>query len=293
MKHLVVFFGLLSFICCSSSDAPLPEVTATDPEPQKGIAVSADGVDISFTRRGVGETALVFIHGWMCDSTFWEAQVEAFAEEFTVVTVDLAGHGESGLDRSDWTISAFGPDVQAVVEAAGLQRVILVGHSMGGPVAIYAAPLKPQKVFGVVGVDTLGDAELKWGPDRVKQIAERYREDFAGRCGAVVQMMFSDQSEQSLVESVVSRMCDASPEIAIALFEDMAGYDMAAAFEAVQVPVRCINADKMPTNVEINRKYSDDFEAIIMPGVGHFLMMEKPAEFNQHLRSVLDELVSR
>jgi pimeloyl-ACP methyl ester carboxylesterase len=292
MKYLVLLLALLSLVCCST-EAPPPEVRIVDPTPEKGNTTSADGVEISFTRRGNGENALVLIHGWMCDSSFWEAQVDVFAEEFTVVTVDLAGHGESGLDRSHWTISSLGLDVQSVVEAMDLQRVVLVGHSMGGPVALQATQLMPEKVIGVVGVDTLGDAESSWDPERVTQILESYREDFVGTCGVFVKRMFTDFSEQSLVESVVARMCDAPPEIAIALFEDLSTYDMKAAFAATQVPVRCINADRYPTRVETNRKYSNDFDAIIMKGVGHFPMMETPAEFNLHLQSVLDELTSR
>lgn len=293
MNPLVVLWALLCLVSCSGNDSLPSEISAPDTRPQKGSAKSADGVELSFTHRGSGETALVLIHGWMCDSTFWEAQVDVFAEEFAVVAVDLGGHGESGRDRKKWTISSLGSDVQAVVEAANLRRVILVGHSMGGPVALYAAQLMPQKVIGVVGVDTLADAEFRWDPDRVGQIVERYREDFVGTCGVFVKMMFTDQSEQNLVESVTARMCDAPPEIAIALFEDTSSYDMKAQFEAVHVPVRCINADGFPTQVESNRKYSDDYDAIIMKEAGHFLMMERPAEFNQHLQTVLDELKSR
>jgi pimeloyl-ACP methyl ester carboxylesterase len=292
LKYLVVLLALLSLVCCGN-EALSPEISALTAQPKKGTAPSADGVKISFTRRGEGETALVFIHGWMCDSTFWQAQVDVFANEFTVVAVDLAGHGESGLDRNDWTISSLGFDVQAVVEAADLERVILIGHSMGGPVALCAAQSMPQKVIGVVGIDTLADAEFNWDPDRFKQILERDRQDFVGTCGVFVKMMFTDQSELSLVESVTAKMCDAPPEVAIALLEDTSTYNMKAAFEAVQVPVRCINADRFPTRVEINRKYSDDYDAIVMKEVGHFPMMETPAEFNRQLQTVLDELKSR
>jgi pimeloyl-ACP methyl ester carboxylesterase len=59
---------------------------------------------------------------------------------------------------------------------------------------------------------------------------------------------------------------------------------------AADVPVRAINAaDPYPTAVEINRKYGD-FDAVLMPDVGHFLMLQKPVEFNRHLRSIIDRL---
>ena len=86
--------------------------------------------------RGRGAPALVFIHGWSCDRTYWRGQVDAFSQTFRVVAVDLADHGESGTGRQVWTIGAFGEDVAACVSKLGLQRIILIGHSMGGDVIL-------------------------------------------------------------------------------------------------------------------------------------------------------------
>jgi pimeloyl-ACP methyl ester carboxylesterase len=65
---------------------------------------------------------------------------------------------------------------------------------------------------------------------------------------------------------------------------------MKAAFEAVQIPVRCINANRFLTDVDGNRAYHQDFEAVIIDGPGHFLMMETPERFNAHLSLVVAEL---
>ena len=100
---------------------------------------SADGVPIAWRAWGTGDTALVFIHGWSCDSSYWDAQLPVFAKDHRVIALDLAGHGASGLGRKSWTMQAFGEDVAAVVRKAGAKRVILIGHSMGGPVALEAA----------------------------------------------------------------------------------------------------------------------------------------------------------
>src|SRR6185295_11577645 len=82
-------------------------------------------------------------------------QVEPFARRYKVVTVDLAGHGESGVGRKDWTIASFGGDVAAVVQKLGFDRVILIGHSMGGDViAETARQLPAGRVVGMVWVDT-------------------------------------------------------------------------------------------------------------------------------------------
>jgi len=96
------------------------------------IALSKDGTPISYEIYGNGEPILVFIHGWNCDARYWRAQVPYFSKAHRVITLDLAGHGHSGMNRSTYTMKAFGEDVQAVMEATGSGRVILIGHSMGG-----------------------------------------------------------------------------------------------------------------------------------------------------------------
>jgi len=82
-----------------------------------------DGVEIAFTERGAGTTTLVFVHGGLADRTFWASQMEALAQRYTVVALDLGGHGASGRDRKRWSIPTWGDDVWAVVDA-----VILTGR---------------------------------------------------------------------------------------------------------------------------------------------------------------------
>src|SRR5512145_3174567 len=101
----------------------------------RGSTLSADGVPIVFEDQGHGP-ALVFVHGWSCDRTHWASQVPAFETHHRVVTIDLAGHGESGRGRAAWTIEAFADDVVAVVNALALERLVFVGHSMGGDVIV-------------------------------------------------------------------------------------------------------------------------------------------------------------
>ena len=117
---------------------------------------------ITYDVRGTGDTALVFVHCWSCDRTFWKYQLAAFADDYRVAAIDLPGHGESGADRDEWTIAGLGDDVARVVEQLGLRRVILVGHSMGGPVSLEAARRLPGRVLGVIAVDTLHNAEFKY-----------------------------------------------------------------------------------------------------------------------------------
>ncbi len=133
-----------------------------DGQPESPSSVrSADGIPIHYEVYATGEPALVFVHGWSCDRSYWDAQVPFFSERHRVVTVDLAGHGESGLGRDAWSMRAFGQDVAAVVEELGLDEIVLVGHSMGGPVVVEAARILGDRVNVVVGADTFNDVSQK------------------------------------------------------------------------------------------------------------------------------------
>ena len=124
------------------------------PPAATGTVSSADQVAIKYQTAGNGALALVFVHCWTCNRSYWDKQADYFAGRYQVVRLDLAGHGESGHERKDYRIDAFSDDVVAVVEKLGLKQVILIGHSMGGPVSVEAAKRLGDRVIGVVGVDT-------------------------------------------------------------------------------------------------------------------------------------------
>ncbi len=292
MKYAALL-GLLALTlaCGGATDEPAP--VTDEPAPLvagPGSVAAPDGVSIAYTVSGEGSPALIFIHGWMCDQTFWSAQVDAFASTNTVVTVDIAGHGLSGTNREGWPLLAFGGDVQAVVEHLDLDEAVLIGHSMGGSTALEAARLMPDRVIGVVAVDSLQDADAKYDPDQLNTALASYEKDFAGTCLQFTTSMFLENADPALVERVTTDMCDASPEIAIALLREFFNYELGPALAAVNVPVRYINADMYPTNPEVNQKYNPDFSGFIVPNVGHFLMMEKPEEFNELLKQVVENL---
>src|SRR6476619_5048046 len=160
----------------------LTPVRAADDEtkPVKKTIKAEDGVNLVCEIRGKGDTALIFLHGWCGDREYWKHQVEVFTADYRVVALDQAGHGESGKGRKAWTADGLAGDVEVVVKALGLKRVILVGHSMGGPVALLAAKRMPGTVVAVMGVDTLENAEFKLPEEVRKSILDDEKKDFRG-----------------------------------------------------------------------------------------------------------------
>lgn len=248
---------------------------------------SSDGVEIAFTVRGAGDPALVFIHGGLADRSFWAPQLSSLSKQFRVVALDLAGHGASGRGRTTWTIPGWAEDVRAVVERLGLHRAVLIGNSMGGPVALEAAALLKGRVIGVVGVDTLHDATARQDPEEFHRRAAGLRTDFAGACHALVNSLFHPGTQKKLHAWAEKRMCSMQPEIVAGMMDGFAGYDLAAAFRKAGVPIRAINGDLFPTRTDVNRTVTPDFDAVVMKGCGHYPQLERSDEFNRLLVQIV------
>jgi len=282
---------LLALGCRAPADGPavMTPQTAVRPGVQDGYVPSADGVPIHYHAEGDGLPALVFVHGWSCDGSYWSEQVRSFSPRHRVVTIDLAGHGTSGRGRREWTIPAFAQDVRAVIETLNLERVVLVGHSMSGQVILEAARLLPDRVIALIPVDTLNDVTWKPGKE-IDDLLESMRRDFPGATREFVKGMFPPGADPDLVERIASRISRAPPEIAVAVLRAVFSFDSAAAMARVRQPIRAINAATYPTQVEINRRYAPQFGAVIIQGTGHFPMLEKPEEFNRLLADAVADL---
>ncbi len=258
------------------------------------MTVSQDGTPISYEVSGKGEPALVFVHGWSCDARYWRAQVPYFEKKYRVVTVDLAGHGHSGSGRDRYTMKAFGEDVAAVVKAVNVRKVILVGHSMGGIVVAEAARLMPDRVLGLIGVDTLQNIEYPMTQEELEKMTAPLKQDFQAGCRTFVQSMMLPSKDPGLSEWIVSDMSAAQPDTALsAMNEMMALYisgDAARLFDAVRLPVVCVNADLWPGDPDANRRHMLSYETIMVKGADHFLMMNRPDEFNWALEKAVKKI---
>jgi pimeloyl-ACP methyl ester carboxylesterase len=261
------------------ADAPVATVTSRS-------ATSADGVRIVYDVRGHSDsdTTLFFVHCWACNRSFWRDQVDVFASRFRVVTIDLPGHGDSGHERAHWSAVGLAQDVITVADELRLKRIILIGHSMGGPVSLEAAHRMPGRVIGVVLVDTLHDVDDRRSPAAAEADAERLRRDFKGYFSDLSPIFWKD-SDPSIRHWVEQQAMATDPGAAIGLKLDTPNIDPKALFRNAGVPIRAINA--LPpltdrTNVEENRRFGD-YAALFVRDAGHFVQLERPGEFNRDL----------
>jgi pimeloyl-ACP methyl ester carboxylesterase len=260
------------------------------------MARSRDGVEIAYETHGdPAQPAVVLVHGWAGNRTYWREQVSVLSQEHFVVGVDLGGHGESGVGRDDWNLPAFGDDVVAVVNDLNLGSVALVGHSMGGDAIVFAATQLGDRVAGLVWVDTLrslGD-EPHSTTATIEAFAAPFREDFENTVDEFARGLFPASADAALVDRVAREMADTPREAAIGSI----GYalnrhpPLIAALKEISAPLVAINPDVSPTDV--GSLSAHGIETVIVEGVGHFLMLEDPDQFNAMLLNSLKAFATR
>jgi pimeloyl-ACP methyl ester carboxylesterase len=292
----------LALAACSKNQTPAPgaqtppsaanaPVAAGNGAPQ--IATSADGVHIEYHVYGKGEPAVILIHGWSCDGNYWSAQLADLKAKYTTVTVDLAGHGASGRNRTDWSIGNFGEDVAAVARQLQNMKIVLVGHSMGGPVALEATRRIGDRVIGIIAVDSLKTMGQPVPSDaQVKAWVQPFRDDFIGHTREFVSgTLFTKDADPKFVQKVAYDMGLEPQDVAVPAMESLLRMDFAKVLPDIHVPIVAINSSLPPAVDEARvRKLVPDFKAITIAKTDHFLMLDAPERFNPVLLQAIADL---
>ena len=281
--------------CSQHGPAGAAPAAATGEDEGPRIAMAPDNVHIEYRVYGHGDPAVVLVHGWASDANYWNAQVDALKARYTVVALNLAGHGASGNNRSDWSIANYAQDVAAVARQIPNSRLVLVGHSMGAAVSLAAAPLIGTRVIGVIAVEALRSVGLPaLTPSEIEQRIAPFRADFVAETRKLVTgSLFTRDANPVLVQKVAYDMSLEPPAIAISSMRALLSMDFAAVLPGVHVPVFAINSDLLPTDAARIRKSLPDFTLDVLDHSGHFLMLEAPARFNPLLLKDLDALSAR
>jgi pimeloyl-ACP methyl ester carboxylesterase len=244
---------------------------------------SEDDVNINYSDTGQGETALVFVHGWMCDRSYWQAQVDYFSTKYQVVALDLAGHGQSGLGREDYTIEKFSEDVVKVVNQLQLKKAILIGHSMGGSVVMEAAVRLPNIVTGVVAVDSFATG-FQWPEnDKIPEMVAPFRADFKKETYKMASSMFAATADKALVDEIASDMASAPKDIGVSAFVGLLEW-VANDYERVRVELSMpfVHVNAIRKNMPIIKD-----KIVFVSDVGHFIPQEAPKQFNEALEQAI------
>lgn len=256
-----------------------------------GKVKSADGVDIVYSVYGKGETALIFIHGWGWDQSLWKDQITKFSSQYKVVTLDLAGHGESGKKRKSFTIKAFANDVVSVINKLKLNNVILVGHSMAGIINLEVYRQIKEKVAGIIGADTYQLFQKGENPKSAEDYLTTFKENYLASVREYVGTLFLEGADTIMVKSFVKKMSKLPSDIGMDVFRNIYQYNSIAAVTELQPRIISINGQKFKVKEAENMKILPSFTCKLIPGTGHFPMIEKPKEFNDKLEEAINELL--
>lgn len=274
--------------------SPSPAAQAATPVAGEGprIVMSDDNVHLEYHVLGHGDPAVVLVHGWAGNENYWHEQFGVLKARYTVVAVNLAGHGASGRNRTDWSIDNYARDVATVVRQVANRQVVLVGHSMGATVALAAAPKIGPRVIGVIAVEALRSIGLPpLSPGEIETRVAPFRADFIGETRRLVSdSLFEKGADPILVQKVAYDMSLSPPPIAVASLKGLLAVDFATLLPQVHVPVYAINSDLMPTDVARIRRTLPDFTLDVLPGTGHFPMLEAAARFNPLLLKDIEAL---
>ncbi|HEY7962619.1 MAG TPA: alpha/beta hydrolase [Steroidobacteraceae bacterium] len=290
---------------CSQHPGPAPAPGATTapaaaapavapPGAGPRIVMSPDFVHIEYRLYGHGEPAVLLVHGWACDADYWQGQIEPLAAHYTVVAMNLAGHGASGSNRSDWSIANYAQDVAAVARDIPNRQLVLVGHSMGGAVVLAATPLLGDRVIGIIAVEALRTVGLP--PLKARDIEQRvapFRADFIGATRHMVTTsLFPKDADHLLVQKVAYDMSLEPAAVAVPSMQALLAMDFAPLLPAIHVPVYAINSDLVPTDAARISKALPDFSLDVL-GHSHFPMLEAPQRFNARLLQDLGAIAAR
>ncbi len=230
---------------------------------------------------GNGKEAIVLVHGWSCNLDYWKYQIPEFAKRARVIALDLPGHGQSDKPEISYTMDHFAAAIDAVMRDAKVERAVLVGHSMGTPVARQFYRKYPQKTLAIVIVDgslrSFGDKAMR------DQFVNSFKAANYKEAGAQMFAAMTPVLSAADKENVKTSFLATPQNVLVSAMESM-NDDALYATDKINVPVLAILAKSpfWPADTEqFYRSLAPDFEYHMWEGVDHFLHLEKPKEFNE------------
>lgn len=264
------------------------ESSVRDGQKAESKYAKVDQIKVHYRSYGKGEESLVFIHGWACNMDFWDGQVAGFNGKKRLILIDLPGHGQSDKPEIPYTMDLFARAIDAVMTDAGVKRAVLVGHSMGTPVIRQFYRKYPEKTLALVIVD--GALRPFGKKEDMEQFTAPLRgSNYKEAATQFIDGMLGEQTSANLREKIKSSMLSTPQHVAVSAFDGM--FDESIWKEdKINVPVLAVLAKSPfwpPDTEQYYRSIAPKIDFQMWEGVSHFLMMEKPVEFNGALEKFL------
>ena len=250
---------------------------------------------------GRGTSPLVFVHGFGCARSDWNAQIAHFSPRRQTVAVDLPGHGKTPAEAADCSIERYGAAVAELLDALDVTSAVLIGHSMGCRVVTEAALQAPGRVGRVVLVD---GSQLAPAMETVLRDAFAKPDGYVKLTEGLFRDMFTPQSDKVTIAAVLARVRQLRQDIGEKMLLDLQRYDvhrLSASLACLRVPVMAIQTTtRDPSSKQTPLRLGQDtpylamlrtavpsIRSEIIPDTGHFPQLDRPAETNALLDSFL------
>lgn len=248
------------------------------------------GIKLAYEERGEGKPAMVFVHGWACNRSFFAPQAEYFSRRHRVVSIDLRGHGGSDKPEGEYPIAAYADDIAYLIEKLGLGKVIAVGHSMGSIVVLQLAAAHPDCVAGIVMIEPVRS---------LTQDSEESRARLAALAAAieagneeplrqyVTDRFFLPTSDRKLLEDVLGVMTAMPSHVAASALRAIPEFNGAAVAAKCKVPALHIAATPPLNPPHLVAQILPKVINGMTVGAGHFNQLEVPDQVNAMLEAFL------
>lgn len=250
-------------------------------------------VKLNYVVKGKGDTTLFFIHGWNLDHTYWQNQEDDFSSSYRLVLLDLAGCGDSGKNRHNWTVESFARDITTIIEQERLKNVVLIAHSMGGEIALDVAATNPGEVIGIIGIDNLKNVGMSITEDDKKGM-QPYIQKFLRNYSEMAEGMARSLivcKDSAIVQRVVSSYKQADPAIAVPTLMNLYPKAAEAKHKLLLMPfaMKFMMSTNTPYDEQALKTYcKQGYQLITIDSAGHFPMIERPTQFNKALHQLLE-----
>lgn len=251
---------------------------------------AADGAELAYEERGTGLPAMLFIHGWQADRSVWREVIEALGADVRTIAVDLRGGGESRNALGPFELERFAADVRDLMRSLGVGPVILVGHSMGGTVALRFALDAPELARGLVLVSPVPASGGGYS-----EKGEAYLRATAGDADVARKWLartFAGTPDEAMLDRVCAAAGRADRDASLESFESWAHADFAEATRRITAPALVI-APQHDVPETYERKVAallPNARYVVLPECGHYAILERPREIAELIREFRGEL---
>lgn len=255
-----------------------------------------NGQHLFYADTGEGDTAVVFSHGFLMDHSMFDPQVEALRDRFRCIAWDERGHGATEFDGEPFTYWDSASDLLGLLDHLGIERAVVAGMSQGGFLSLRAALTAPERVIGLVLMDTQAGTE---DPERLEgynQLVDAWvapggppQQVLDVVTGIIIGPDFAGTPEWQ------ARWRTVGPDRMRRIYETLTTRDdIWSRLREIEAPALVIHGDQDASiELDIGRRLADELpngELVVIPGGGHAANLTHPDEVNPPLRRFLEAL---